>query len=64
MKDFEQPKNWYSEVADTYSSEQRKNWYSEVANAYNKTRPRYPKELICRAVELAQLQKLTFPVKS
>ena len=57
MKDFEQPKNWYNEVADTYSSEQRKNWYSEVANAYNKTRPRYPKELICRAVELAQLQK-------
>ncbi|WP_017318536.1 class I SAM-dependent methyltransferase [Mastigocladopsis repens] len=37
--------------------EQRKNWYSEVANAYNKVRPRYPQELICRAVELAQLPK-------
>jgi len=35
--------------------EQRKNWYSEVADAYNQARPRYPKELICRAVELAQL---------
>ncbi len=35
--------------------EPRKNWYSEVADAYNKARPRYPKELICRAVELAQL---------
>ena len=35
--------------------EQIKNWYSEVADAYNKARPRYPEELICRAVELAQL---------
>lgn len=57
MKDFERVKNWYSEVAATYSSEQRKNWYSEVADAYNKVRPRYPKELICRAIELTQLQK-------
>lgn len=57
MKDFEQVKNWYSEVAATYSSQQRKNWYSEVAIAYNKVRPRYPQELICRAVEVAQLQK-------
>lgn len=57
MKNFEQPKSWYSEVADIYTSEQRKNWYSEVANAYNKTRPHYPQELICRAVEVAQLQK-------
>lgn len=57
MKNFEQIKNWYGEVAATYTSEQRKNWYSEVADAYNKARPRYPKELICRAVELAQLHK-------
>lgn len=35
--------------------EERKNWYSEVADAYNKARPRYSKELICRVVELAQL---------
>lgn len=35
--------------------EQRKNWYSNVAEAYNKVRPRYPKELINRAVEIAQL---------
>jgi len=55
MKDSEQRKSWYSEVADAYTSEQRKNWYSEVADTYNKVRPRYPKELICRAVELAQL---------
>ena len=63
MKDSERTKNWYSEVAATYTSgylalstsKQRKNWYSEVADAYNKTRPRYPQELICRAVEAAQL---------
>ncbi|AFZ26582.1 2-polyprenyl-3-methyl-5-hydroxy-6-metoxy-1,4-benzoquinol methylase [Cylindrospermum stagnale PCC 7417] len=35
--------------------EQRKNWYSNVAEAYNKVRPRYPKELINRAVEVAQI---------
>lgn len=56
MKNFEQPKNWYNEVVDTYTLEQRNNWYSEVANAYHKTRPRYPQELICHAVEVAQLQ--------
>jgi hypothetical protein len=39
MKDFEQAKNCYGEVAD----------------AYNKARPPYPQELICRVVELAQL---------
>lgn len=55
MKDSEQRKSWYSEVADAYTSSQRKNWYSKVADAYNRVRPRYPQELICRAVELAQL---------
>ncbi|MBW4562776.1 MAG: class I SAM-dependent methyltransferase [Mojavia pulchra JT2-VF2] len=55
MKDSKQSKNWYSQVADTYTLEQRKNWYSEVANAYNRLRPRYPQKLIGRAVELAQL---------
>jgi SAM-dependent methyltransferase len=55
MKDFEQINNWYREFAATHTSEQRKNWYSEVADAYNKVRPRYPQELICRTVELAQL---------
>ncbi|GAB4191864.1 MAG: class I SAM-dependent methyltransferase [Coleofasciculaceae cyanobacterium] len=36
--------------------EQQKSWYSAVADAYNRVRPRYPKELIGRVVELAQLQ--------
>lgn len=35
--------------------EQRKNWFSPVAAAYDKARPRYPKQLVCRAVELARL---------
>ncbi len=55
MKNFEEIKNWYGEVAANHTSEQRKNWYSEVAEAYNQVRPRYPQELICRAVEVAQL---------
>jgi len=54
MKDAEPRKTWYSEVA-AYTSEERKTWYSEVADAYNRVRPRYPQELICRAVEVAQL---------
>lgn len=37
------------------SLEQRKNWYSPAAEAYNKTRPRYPKDLIREVVERVQL---------
>lgn len=51
MKDMGQKKSWYSNK----NWEQRKNWYSTVADAYNKVRPRYSKDLIARAVELAQL---------
>jgi SAM-dependent methyltransferase len=42
----------------SYSSkdlEQRKNWYSPAAEAYNKTRPRYPENLIHQVVKIAQL---------
>jgi protein-L-isoaspartate O-methyltransferase len=35
--------------------EQRKNWYSPAAQAYNKTRPRYPQDLIRQVVEITQL---------
>ncbi|WP_026735464.1 class I SAM-dependent methyltransferase [Fischerella sp. PCC 9605] len=52
MKDSEQSENRYR---DEYTSEQRKNWYSNAADAYNRTRPRYPKEIIDRVVELAQV---------
>jgi SAM-dependent methyltransferase len=55
MKDSEKAKDWYDRITATYNSEQRKNWYSEVADAYNRVRPCYPKELVNRAVALAQL---------
>jgi len=55
MKDSSRVEKWYREVADSWTSEQRKNWYSAVASAYNRTRPRYPKAMISRAVSLAQL---------
>ncbi|MEB3220045.1 MAG: methyltransferase domain-containing protein [Nostocales cyanobacterium 94392] len=57
MKDLEQIKNTYKDYKNDYSLEQRKNWYSKVADAYNKTRPRYPRELINRSIELAKLGK-------
>ncbi|MGB3637426.1 MAG: class I SAM-dependent methyltransferase [Rivularia sp. (in: cyanobacteria)] len=59
MNNSEQIQNTYKNYRDDYSLEQRKNWYSEVADAYNKTRPRYPQELINRTVELANLSKNT-----
>lgn len=55
VKESEKNQDWYSEYIDTYTSEQRKNWYSEIADAYNKTRPRYPQQLINRVIELAEL---------
>lgn len=55
MKDSEQTNIWYSSQVAAQTSEQRKTWYSLVADAYSRTRPRYPQELINRAVELAQL---------
>jgi SAM-dependent methyltransferase len=39
----------------TLDLEQRRNWYSPVADLYYNARPRYPQELIDRAVILAQL---------
>ena len=51
MKKFEEQfKHIYSQDLS-----EKKTWYSFVAEAYNKTRPRYPKQLIDRAVELAKL---------
>ncbi|KST69429.1 class I SAM-dependent methyltransferase [Mastigocoleus testarum] len=51
MKKFEEQfKHIYSQDLS-----EKKTWYSSVAEAYNKTRPRYPKQLINRIVELAKL---------
>ncbi|GAP94949.1 class I SAM-dependent methyltransferase [Leptolyngbya sp. NIES-2104] len=49
--------NWV-EVLNEYSNkdlEQRKVWYSPVVEAYDRARPRYPKQLIQRIVEVARL---------
>jgi len=35
--------------------EERKNWYSPAAEAYNSTRPKYPSELVGKAVSAAKL---------
>ena len=51
MKDLKQTIINYS----SKDLEQRKHWYSPAAEAYNKARPRYPKNLIDRVVEAAQL---------
>ncbi|MBW4540023.1 MAG: class I SAM-dependent methyltransferase [Myxacorys chilensis ATA2-1-KO14] len=51
MKKLEDVHPWSTE----YPVERRKDWYSGAAEAYNRTRPRYPREIIDRAVELAQL---------
>jgi SAM-dependent methyltransferase len=50
MKELESLKNLQPQDLEV-----RKNWYSSVADAYNKVRPRYPQEIITRAVEIAQL---------
>lgn len=50
MKELEQVKNLYPQ-----DLELRKNWYSPVAAAYDKVRPRYPKEIINRAIKIAKL---------
>lgn len=47
---MKQPISWYSQ-----SPEQKKSWYAPVADAYDKARPRYPKQLVQRVVEVAQL---------
>lgn len=54
-KDSKSVKVWCNEITADYTLEQRKNWYSNVAHVYHQARPRYPKTLIHRAVELAQL---------
>lgn len=55
MKDSDSLKAWSRELAASHTIKQKKHWYSEVANAYNRVRPRYPKQLIDRAIELTQL---------
>lgn len=51
MKKLEDAHPWSIE----YPVERRKDWYSDAAEAYNRARPRYPREIIDRAVEIVQL---------
>ncbi|MGB3508892.1 MAG: class I SAM-dependent methyltransferase [Microcoleaceae cyanobacterium] len=51
MPDSSPKNNWYQD----FNLEQKSNWYSKIADAYDKTRPRYPQQLVNRAVEIAQL---------
>lgn len=55
MKDSEAENNLHRQIAATYTWEERKNWYGQAADAYNRVRPRYPKQLVDRVVELVQL---------
>ncbi len=50
--------NWQQRINQYINEstlEQKKSWYSNAADAYNRTRPRYPDEIISRVIELAQL---------
>ena len=50
-------KSW-SEVLKDYGDktlDSKKTWYGAVAVAYNRVRPRYPQEIISRAIALTQL---------
>ena len=50
--------NWQQRINQFINEstlEERKTWYSNAADAYNRTRPRYPDEIISRVIELAQL---------
>lgn len=52
--------NWDTEVSsllkNIYSCADKSSWYDSVAEAYDRTRPRYPAEIIARMQEIAQLQ--------
>lgn len=58
IDDSPQEFTWYEQIARDYTLQQRKDWYSNAAEAYDKTRPRYPSQLVRRAVELAQLPEM------
>ncbi len=58
MPDRPQEENTQEKATYGYAAmpvEQRRDWYSTVAAAYDRTRPRYPKELIQQAIALSQL---------
>lgn len=42
--------------SDSHSLEQRRRWYDPVAEAYDRARPRYPAELLDRAMVMTELK--------
>ena len=52
--------DWDAEVSsllkNIYSRADKSSWYDSVAEAYDRTRPRYPAEILARMQEIAQLQ--------
>lgn len=50
MPDFRSPDSWYLQ-----SLTGKRTWYSAVASAYNRSRPRYPQELLDRVLDLVRL---------
>ena len=48
------------EQIQSQSLESKKNWYSQVAIAYDKSRPRYPSQLIDEIIKKAQLKPNSF----
>ena len=43
--------NWYQDL----NLKEKSQWYGSIAVAYDRTRPRYPSQLVTRAIEIAQL---------
>ena len=43
-------------LKNIYSCADKSSWYDSVAEAYDRTRPRYPAEILARMQEIAQLQ--------
>lgn len=52
--------NWDTEVSsllkNIYGRADKSSWYDSVAEAYDRTRPRYPAEILARMQEIAKLQ--------
>jgi SAM-dependent methyltransferase len=55
MQNLSEITSWYQTF--TPDEEQRKNWYSSVTEIYDRVRPKYPQELLNRAMKLAGTPK-------
>ena len=55
-----EPKAWNNSVSsllnNVYRCADKSSWYSDVVSAYDRTRPRYPQELLAQVRQITQLQ--------